>query len=73
MKRYIAFCGSSNSGIKTREGAVQWASDLLGQGKNHQVFVTEIIETVERTSPPVVVKPYIAAEDTDESPVRKAA
>lgn len=59
MKRYVAFHGSANSGIRTRDGAIQWASELLGQGKINQVLITEIVEVVERTSPPVEVKPYI--------------
>lgn len=58
MKRFIAFHGSANSGIKSKEGATQWATELLGQGKVGHVHIAEIIEIVERSAPPITVKPF---------------
>ena len=66
MKRFIAFHGSSNSGIKSKEAATQWATELLGQGKVASVHIAEIIEVVERSAPPILVKPFFVALEGEE-------
>ena len=63
MKRYIAFHNSSNSGIRSKEAALQWATELLGQGKVGLVHLAEVIETVERSAPPIEVKPFFVQLD----------
>lgn len=72
MKRYIAFHNSMNSGIKSKEAALQWAQELLGQGKVGKVHIAEVIEVVERSAPPISVKQFFVELD-DETEVEKAA
>lgn len=58
MKRFIAFHGSANSGIQTKEKAHEWAANLLGMGKVGAVHVAEVIEVVERATPIISTKPF---------------
>lgn len=70
MKRFIAFHNTSNSGIQTKEYATNWAQELLGQGKVSKVHIAEVIEVVERSAPPIEVKPFLVPQD---EPVLKVA
>lgn len=60
MKRYVAFHNSMCSGIQSKEKVLQWATELLGQVKVGKVHVAEVIEVVERSTPPISVKPFEA-------------
>lgn len=75
MKRYIAFNGSSNSGIQTHEKAIEWAKkEIQNKTGLFEVPICAVIETVERVEPVVQVKPYkAAAEQSTVSEVAKAA
>lgn len=67
MKRFIAFHGSSNSGIQTKEKAHEWAANLLGQGKVGAVHVAEVVEVVERAIPVINTKPFFAHLESSEA------
>lgn len=58
MNKFIAFNGSSNSGIQTKEKAVEWASTTMTHHKVDKIHIAEVIEVVERTVPPVKVTPF---------------
>jgi hypothetical protein len=58
MKRFIAFYGSSNSGIQTKDKALKWAAELLGQGKIGKVHLCEVTDIVERAQPIITMKPF---------------
>lgn len=58
MKRYIAFHGNSNSAIVTYDKALEWAKDLLGKTNSSKVHIAEVTEVVERSHPPIEVKPF---------------
>lgn len=71
MKKFIAFNGAANSGIQTKEKAVEWASTQMGQKHGlEKVFISEVIEVVERTVPSFKVTSFFAAFEGD---VAKAA
>lgn len=59
MKKFIAFNGGSNSGIVTAEKAISWATDQLSkQSTLSKVYITEVIEVVERTAPAIKINRF---------------
>lgn len=73
MKKFIAFHGTSNSGVQTREKALHWASDMLNTTKAGKIYLTEITDTIERANVPIEVKPFVAAEEEPTVSVRAKA
>ncbi len=66
MKKYIAFHGQQNSGIQTKEKAHEWASIVMTKNNSiGTVHVCEVIETVERTTPPIVVRSFFTQLDEE--------
>lgn len=72
MKRYVAFHGNANSGIQTKENAVEWASSLLTDTKASKVHLCEVIEVIERETIPIVSTPYMPPQEQPQA-VAKAA
>lgn len=71
MKRFIAFYNSSNSGIQTKDKAIEWATNQMSKTPNiSEVHLCEVVNVVERTVPTVVVKDFFVKLD---EPVAKAA
>lgn len=58
MKKFVAIINSSNSGIRSKESAIDWARGQLNTGKYDKIYLCEVIETVERTQPQVECKPF---------------
>lgn len=65
MKRYIAVSAKGgNSGIQTKAKAVKWAESQVSQVNGPvEVWITEVQEVVERTTPPVHMRPFAAEGD----------
>ena len=58
-KRYIAFLnGSSSSGIQTRDNAIKWAAEQMGN-KSVTAYLAEVTEVIERKTPPIEIRAYI--------------
>jgi len=56
MTQFVAFLGGQNSGVTTRDKAIEWASKQLANNHGHkEVFIGEIVAVVERTTPPISV------------------
>lgn len=69
MKRFIAFNGNHNSGIKTKEEAYRWAADHLAKlNGTNEVYIAEVTEVARRTIPTIETEPFFAND-----PVAKAA
>lgn len=68
MKKFIAFNGSVNSGIQTKEKAVEWATAQMSQKHGlDKVHIAEVVEVVERTVPAVKVTSFFVALEGDEA------
>lgn len=66
MKKFIAFNGAANSGIQTKEKAVEWASTQMGQKHGlDKVHIAEVVEVVERTVPAFKVTSFFVALEGD--------
>jgi len=73
MKKFIAFHGSANSGIRTKDEAIKWAADLMTkQPAAAEVHTAEIIEVVERKTPPITVRSFFCATDESTTTVKAA-
>lgn len=81
-KSYIAFHSGSQSGIQTHEKAMKWAQDQMTGGRVDKVHIAQIIEVVERSTPPITVsrfepEPAVLKEETEitlgDIPARKYA
>lgn len=59
MKRYIAFQNSSNSGIQTREKALEWAANTITQKGCSTAYLCEVMEVIERSTPPITTRAYV--------------
>lgn len=57
-KSYIAFHSGSQSGIQTHEKAMKWAQDQMTGGRVDKVHIAQIIEVVERSTPPITVSRF---------------
>lgn len=76
MKRYIVFNGSSNSGVQTREKAIEWAKkEMNAKNGLFSLHLCEVTDTIERIAPAVTVRPFAAdpVEEAFASEVAKAA
>jgi hypothetical protein len=63
MKNFIAFQAGQNSGICSHQKAIEWSENLMTKQTGVvKTFICEIIETVEKETPPFVVKRYEAPE-----------
>ena len=63
MKNFIAFHGTSNSGLQTRDKALEWASNMLSTSKVGKIYLSQVTDVVERRDVPIDVKPFMAAEE----------
>jgi hypothetical protein len=71
MKKYLAFHGSINSGIQTKDKAHDWAAQQLAvNSKIDKVYVAEVVETCERTTPTIETKQFFCELN---EPITKAA
>jgi len=64
MQRYVAFASNQNSGIKTKEEALEWASEQLRHGKVGNCYLAEVTHDIKRSQPPITVvefRPTISA------------
>lgn len=59
MNKYVAFAAGSNSGIMTKDKAVEWARTRMGtkQTLGH-VQIAEVVYVVKRTQPSVEIIHY---------------
>lgn len=74
MKKYMAYAtANGNSGIVTKDGALKWATTILGQGKLDKVYICEIIEVAERTEPSIKTSQFFVQLDEPAEVAKKVA
>jgi hypothetical protein len=65
MLKFIGYSiGNGNSGIVTKEGAINWAQKILhsGQKAPDKVYIAEVMQVVERPEPTTVIKDFSPEE-----------
>ncbi len=80
MKKYIAFSTPTNhpgsvqlSKIQTKEAATQWARNQVAKNTNLMGYVCEVVSTVSRPDPVVMVLPFMPESEPEEVKTTAAA